>query len=93
MNTNLTIKDDLLLDERLKPQEIYLFLQLVRLCDEETGVLNISAVDLMKETRFTNKGLLLGYMKTLISAGYVARLENVEKKATYQISKEHYFKR
>lgn len=93
LNTNLTIKDNLLLDDRLRPQEIYLFLQLIRLCDSDTSTLTISAADLMKETRFTNKSLMLGYLKTLIQAGYIVRLDNVEKKATYKISNEHYFKR
>lgn len=92
MNKYITIKEELLLDDNLKPQEVYLFLQLVRLCDE-AGQLNISAAELMKETRFTNKGLLLGYLKTLIDQSYIKRLDNIDKKAVYQIDCEMYFKR
>lgn len=89
---NITIKDNMLKDNRLKPQEVYLFLQMVRMCDERS-ILNISGKDLMDETRIKNKTVLLGYLKNLIECGYVSRLENVNKKATYQINKQEYFKR
>ena len=89
---NITIKDNMLKDNRLKPQEVYLFLQMVRMCDERS-ILNISGKDLMDETRIKNKTVLLGYLKNLIECAYVSRLENVNKKATYQINKQEYFKR
>ena len=76
MDLTLSIKDNLLLDDRLKPQEVYLFMHLVRLCDRKTGELNISALELMEQTRFTNKSLMLGYIKKLIECNYVERLEN-----------------
>lgn len=74
MDLTLSIKDDLLLDDRLKLQEVYLFMHLVRLCDRKTGELNISALELMEQVRFTNKSLLLGYLKTLIEYNYIERL-------------------
>ena len=92
MNLTLSIKDDLLLDDRLKPQEVYLFLQLVRLCDKKTGELNISALELMEQTRFTNKSLMLGYIKTLVECNYIDRLENINKKAVYRVKREYFFK-
>lgn len=88
---NITIRDEMLKDKRLKPQEVYLFLQMVRLCDERS-ILNISGKDLMDETRIKNKTVLLGYVKNLIDCGYVSRLENINKKATYQISNQNFFK-
>ena len=92
MNVSLSIKEDFLLDSRLKPQEVYLFMQLVRLCDRSTGKLNISAIELMEETRFTNKSLMLGYLKTLIKCNYVDRLENTNKKAMYKVNREWFYK-
>ena len=92
MGNGLFIRDELLVDERLKPQEVFLFMHLVRLCDKETGLVNISAMDLMKETRFTNKGMLLSYVKSLCDFGYIERLENVDKKAVYKLKREYYFK-
>lgn len=92
MDITLSIKDDLLLDDRLKPQEVYLFMQLVRLCDRTTGELNISALELMEQTRFTNKSLMLGYIKTLIECKYIDRLENKNKKAVYKVKRECFFK-
>lgn len=92
METTLCIKDSLLLDDRLKPQEVFLFMQLVRLCNRETGILNISALELMEETRLTNKGMMLGYLKTLIECNYIERLENENKKATYKVNREYFYK-
>lgn len=92
MDVTLSIKDDLLLDDRLKPQEVYLFMQLIRLCDRRSGELNISASELMKETRFTNKSLMLGYLKTLIQCNYIDRLENLNKKAVYKLNRECFYK-
>ena len=73
MDLTLSIKDNLLLDDRLKPQEVYLFMHLVRLCDRKTGELNISALELMEQTRFTNKSLMLGYIKKLIECNVSTR--------------------
>lgn len=92
METTLCIKDSLLLDERLKPNEIYIFMQLVRLCDRETGLLNISALDLMKECRATNKQRLLNYLKNLAEYNYIERLENENKKAVYKVNREYFYK-
>lgn len=92
MDITLSIKDNLLLDDRLKPQEVYLFMQLVRLCDRTTGELNISASELMEETRFTNKSLMLGYLKTLIQCNYIDRLENLNKKAVYKVNRGCFYK-
>lgn len=92
MDLTLSIKDKLLLDDRLKPQEAYLFMHLVRLCDRETCELNISALELMEETRFTNKSLMLGYLKTLTECSYIQRLENLNKKAVYRVKREFFYK-
>ncbi|WP_394884757.1 hypothetical protein [Clostridium butyricum] len=48
MSNSIAIKEDLLLDKNLKPQEVYLFLHLIRLCDKQTGIITISGVELMK---------------------------------------------
>lgn len=92
MSNSIAIKEELLLDKRLKPQEVYLFLHLIRLCDKQTGIITISGVDLMKETRMTNKGIMLGYINSLVDNGYIERLEKVDKKSTYKVNREQYFK-
>lgn len=92
MSNSIAIKEDLLLDEKLKSQELCLFLQLIRLCDKETGIINISASELMEESRMTNKGRMLKYINNLVEYGYIDRLENINKKSTYRVSKEHFFK-
>lgn len=92
MSNSIAIKDDLLLDKNLKPQEVYLFLHLIRLCNKQTGIVTISGADLMKETRMTNKGIMLGYVSTLVNTGYIERLEKVNKKSTYRVNKEKFFK-
>ncbi|KQB77665.1 hypothetical protein [Clostridium butyricum] len=92
MSNSIAIKEDLLLDKNLKPQEVYLFLHLIRLCDKQTGIITISGVELMKETRMTNKGIMLGYVNSLVDNGYIERLEKVDKKSTYKVNREHYFK-
>lgn len=92
MEQTLCIKDSLLLDENLKAYDVFIFMQLVRLCNKEDSILTISAVDLMKETRSTNKGILLNSLKKLAELNYIDRLDNIDKKATYKINKEYYFK-
>ncbi|MDU2265442.1 MULTISPECIES: hypothetical protein [Clostridium] len=92
METTLCIKDSLLLDDRLKANEVFVFLQLVRLCDRETGILNISAKDLMTECRATNKQRLLNYLKNLAECNYIERLENENKKAVYKVNREYFYK-
>ena len=92
MNNTIAIKEDLLLDRNLKPQEVFLFLQLVRLCDRETGVITISGAELMQESRMTNKGRMLNYLGNLINSGYIEKLENINKKSTYKVNREHFFK-
>lgn len=92
METTLCIKDSLLTDNKLKPQEVFLFMQLVRLCDKDTGIINISAIELMEESRLTNKGMMLTYLKTLIEFKYIERLENENKKATYKVNKKYFYK-
>ena len=92
MSNSIAIKEDLILDQNLKPQEVYLLLHLIRLCDKATGIVTISGADLMQETRMTNKGIMLGYINTLVHEGYIERLEKINKKSTYKINKEHFFK-
>lgn len=92
MGNSIAIKDDLLLDKNLKAQEVFLFLHLVRLCDKTTGILTISGADLMTETRMTNKARMLRYLNTLIENRYIDKLDNINKKSTYKIHKEHFFK-
>lgn len=92
MSNSIAIKEDLLLDEKLKSQELCLLLQLIRLCDKATGIITISAADLMKESRMTNKGRMLKYINNLIEYGYIDRLENINKKSTYRVRREHFFK-
>ena len=92
MSNTMAIKEDLLLDENLKPQEVYLFLHLIRLCDKETGIITISGAELMQETRMTNKGIMLGYINTLVNNGYIERLEKINKKSTYKVNREQFFK-
>lgn len=92
MSNSIAIKEDLLLDERLKSQELSLFLQLIRLCDKETGIITISAAELMRESRMTNKGRMLKYINNLIEYGYIDKLENINKKSTYRVHREHFFK-
>lgn len=92
METTLCIKDSLLIDERLKPQEVFLFMQLVRLCDKDTGILNISAKDLMTQTRMANKTRMLSYLKNLTDCNYIDRLENENKKAVYKVNREYFYK-
>ncbi|WP_394884758.1 hypothetical protein [Clostridium butyricum] len=40
----------------------------------------------------TNKGIMLGYINSLVDNGYIERLEKVDKKSTYKVNREHYFK-
>lgn len=90
--SSIAIKEDLLLDKNLKPQEVYLFLHMVRLCDKDTGIVTISGAELMQETRMTNKGIMLGYITSLVEAGYLERLEKINKKSTYKVNREQFFK-
>lgn len=92
MSNTIAIKEDLLLDSNLKPQEIVLFLHLVRICDKQTGIITISGADLMRESRMTNKGRMLTYLGNLINHGYIEKLENINKKSTYKVNREHFFK-
>ncbi len=92
MSDSIAIKESLLLDENLKSQELCLFLQLIRLCDKQTGIITISAADLMKESRMTNKGRMLKYINKLIEYKYIDRLENVNKKSSYRVHREYFFK-
>ena len=92
MSNTIAIKEDLLLDKNLKPQEVVLFLHLVRICDKDTGIITISGADLMRESRMTNKGRMLTYLGNLINNGYIDKLENINKKSTYKVNREHFFK-
>lgn len=92
MSNTIAIKEDLLLDTNLKPQELVLFLHLVRLCDKDTGILTISGAELMRESRMTNKGRMLAYLGNLTNYGYIDKLENINKKSTYKVNKQHFFK-
>ncbi|KAI3350115.1 hypothetical protein FDB55_03290 [Clostridium botulinum] len=92
MSNTIAIKEDLLLDKNLKPQEICLFLHLIRLCDRDTGIITISGVELMQEARMTNKGRMIRYLNNLIENRYIDKLENINKKSTYKINREHFFK-
>lgn len=92
MSNSIAIKEDLLLDENLKPQEVYLFLHLIRLCDNQTGIITISGAELMQETRMTNKGIMLGYINSLVTNGYIERLVKINKKSTYKVNREQFFK-
>ena len=91
MSITLSIKDDLMLDERLKAKEIYLFLHLVRLCNED-GIINLSLVELMKETRLTNKRKLIEYIGNLESYEYLERLESLDRKSVFKLNRFTYHK-
>ena len=67
-------------------------MHLVRICDKQTGIITISGADLMRESRMTNKGRMLTYLGNLINNGYIEKLENINKKSTYKVNREHFFK-
>ena len=63
---------NLINDDRLKPQEVYLLLHLIDLCNEN-GEIVISSKELMTKTRFTNKSMLIRYLDSLISNNYIKK--------------------
>ena len=69
----LTIKTEVLNNVNLKPQEVYLLMQLVKLADEHNE-LTISSNELMIETRFTNRSMLIRYLDTLVKNNYIERI-------------------
>ena len=69
----LCVDENIIDNVELKPQEVYLLLCLIRLADDN-GELVISAKDLMKSSRFTNKAMMLKYLENLISSGYIKKI-------------------
>lgn len=92
MSVYLSIKDSLLLDDRLKAKELYLFLHMIRLCNSDS-IVNLTLDDLMKETKLTNRMKLIEYLKSLEECGYIVKIDNIERKSAYQVNSECYFKR
>lgn len=90
MNT-IAIKSNLINDDRLKVQDIYLFLHMIDLADAD-GVVVASGRELMEKTRLTNKAMMLSYINDLIDAGYLERLETVDRKNSYKLNRMCYFK-
>ena len=69
----LTIKTEVLDNANLKPQEVYLLMQLIKLADENNE-LTMSSKELMAETRFTNKAMMIRYLDTLVENNYIERV-------------------
>ena len=69
----LTIKAEVLDNANLKPQEVYLLMQLIKLADKDNE-LTMSSNELMAETRFTNRSMLIRYLDTLVENNYIERI-------------------
>lgn len=85
----LTIKTEILDNPNLKPQEVYLLMQLIKLADENNE-LTMSSKELMAETRLTNKAMMIRYLNTLVENNYIKRTLGGGGgiKNTYKINKE-----
>ena len=83
----LTIKTEVLDNPNLKPQEVYLLMQLIKLADKNNK-LTMSSNELMAETRFTNRSMLIRYLNTLIENSYIEKISGSgSSKNTYKINK------
>lgn len=91
MNHTICINDKVLEDENIRGQHLYLFLQLVKLADED-GVVIFTLTDLIKILKTNNKTTILGYLKVLMENGYITKLDFTDKKSTYKLNKEYYYK-
>ena len=69
----LTIKAEVLDNANLKPQEVYLLMQLIKLADKDNE-LTMSSNELMAGTRFTNRSMLIRYLDTLVENNYIERI-------------------
>lgn len=91
MNHTIGINDKVLDDVNIRGQHLYLFLQLVKLADED-GVVIFTLTDLIRILKTNNKTTILGYLKVLMENGYITKLDFTDKKSTYKLNKEYYYK-
>ena len=88
----ISIKEDIINDENLKHQEIYLFLHLINLANKD-GEIIISNKELMRKTRFTNGTTIIKYIDNLVLNGYISRISGggAGHKNSYKINKDYLF--
>lgn len=91
MNVTISIKDDMLNDDRLKAQHVYTFLQLVKIANDG-GIAIVSGKELMDLVKCKDLETVLKYIKVLIDAEYVTKLEPINRKSAYQLNKYCYWK-
>ena len=87
---DIFIKEDIIKDKNLRHQEVYLLLHLINLADEN-GEITISNKELMKEANFTNSGMLIKYIDSLVINDYIKRVVGggAGHKNTYRINKNY----
>ena len=85
----ISLKKGIIKDKNLKPQEIYLLLHLINLCDEN-GELSISVKNLMNEVRFSNRAMTIKYLDNLAANNYIEKILGIGVNNKYKINKEIY---
>ncbi|MGG5460291.1 hypothetical protein [Clostridium sp. B9] len=86
---SITINEEIL-NSNLKAQHVYTFLQLVN--KSENGIVTLSGKELMDLVKCKNKETVLGYLNILIENGYISKLEPIDRKNTFQLNKQYFWK-
>lgn len=87
---SICLNEIILTDDKIKAQHLYTFLQLINI--SEDGIVTISMRDLMSLVKCKDKETVLKYIDILIEAGYIEKLNPINRKSTYKLNRQYYYK-
>lgn len=86
----ICINDIILNDDNIKSQHLYTFLQLAKISEDYISIFSLK--ELMELVKCKDKETVIKYLGVLVDNGYIEKLEPTNRKSTYKLNKQFFYK-